>query len=500
MTILQIIVSVMKILYLIALLGIAAFGYHCLINIILYLKKKDRPMDTVPLGEITEWPSVTIQLPIYNERYTVERLIGAMASLDYPPSRLQIQILDDSTDDTRALVECVLDQYHDSGIDFELIHRDDRTGFKAGALQNGMKTAAGEFVAVFDADFVPGHDWLKKALAGFCDPKIGCLQTRWGHLNRNANLLTRATALGIDSHFMIEQIARSRNGLYMNFNGTAGIWRKTCIEDAGGWQPDTLTEDMDLSYRAQMRGWKISYLPEIVVPGELPVQVEAFKRQQFRWAKGNFQVIRKLIPRLFRSKAPLQNKLMGLLHMTGYSIHPLMLLILLLMLPIGLLAPQFMKLYAWAALASFGPPALCLLAKTDQLPRLTDRLKVLPLTLLIGFGLSFNNTIAVMQGLFSRQVGTFVRTPKLNVSGNGKTWAGNQAYNIPLSRHVYWELLLGLYAVLVVIILTPRLGAAIIPWGLIYAAGYFYMAGLNIQQHHNGKRGLNTSLSTICSQ
>jgi cellulose synthase/poly-beta-1,6-N-acetylglucosamine synthase-like glycosyltransferase len=490
---------ILQVLYMSTMVGMAVYGFSCLLNTFLFLNSKNRPLKTLSIEDIHEWPDVTIQLPIFNERYTAERLIQAVARLDYPTKHLQIQVLDDSTDDTNILVKHVVEQYKSKGLNIELIHRVDRSGFKAGALTFGLKTAKGEFIAIFDADFIPEPKWLKLAIAGFSDPKIGCLQTRWGHLNRGSNAFTQAVAMGIDGHFMVEQTARSRNGLFLNFNGTAGIWRRACIEDAGGWQSDTLTEDLDLSYRAQMRGWRIAYLPNVVVPAELPIQVEAFKNQQFRWAKGTFQVIRKLLPTLLRSHTPLHVRVMGFLHMTGYFVHPLMLVTLLLMLPVGLLVPKAMAVYPWAVIASFGPPLMCLVSKTDQMPRLIDRLKVLPFLLLVGFGLSLSNTIAVTQGLFSQNMGTFVRTPKLNVTGNSKEWAG-KVYNVPLSKEVWLEMALGIYALIVVIILVPYVGLGIVPWGLIYAFGYFYIAGMSIFQNRQANHPLNATGSVVTYQ
>src|SRR5581483_232208 len=282
-------VDIIGFLYLLIISGLALYGLHNLFTTILYLHIKAYPRNR-KIEPVDEWPPVTIQLPIFNEKYTVERLLRAVTGLDYPDGLLQIQVLDDSTDDTAQLVCRLADQYKARGVNIEYIHRDSRQGYKAGALDTGLRSASGQYIAIFDADFVPESDWLKRTVPLFQDPKLGCLQTRWGHTNRHYNSLTRAEAMAIDGHFIVEQTVRSRSDFFLNFNGTAGLWRRACIEDAGGWQYDTLTEDLDLSYRAQMRGWKIDYLPDVVVPAELPSQVEAFKKQQFRWAKGSFQV------------------------------------------------------------------------------------------------------------------------------------------------------------------------------------------------------------------
>jgi cellulose synthase/poly-beta-1,6-N-acetylglucosamine synthase-like glycosyltransferase len=382
------IVECIDFLYILTLIGMATYGLNNLVSVILYLRSKNQPNHRHPANPPKRWPRVTVQLPSFNERYTIERLIHAVAKFDYPHDLLQIQVLDDSTDDTTALIRHLVNKYTCKGMDIELIHRTNQTGFKAGALAEGLPLAKGKLTAIFDADFVPPADWLKRTVPEFINPHLGCLQTRWGHLNDKFNSLTMAQSLGIDGHFVIEQSARSRNNLFMNFNGTAGLWRKHCIEDSGGWQYDTLTEDLDLSYRAQLRGWQIDYLPEVVVPAELPAQIEAFKKQQFRWAKGSFQTLRKLIPSLLQSDAPWYKKVLGLIHLTGYLVHPLMVGTLLLMLPVGLFSPLVFKWMLIMMLAAFAPPMMYLLSETEHLPLLTrpatpnsrpDTLRVRPL-------------------------------------------------------------------------------------------------------------------------
>src|SRR6266508_55297 len=354
---LQLLISLIGVFYLIITASLALYGFHNLITTVIFLTMKPSKIHKARTYPPKSWPCVTVQLPMFNEKYIVERLLHAVTQLDYPAERLQIQVLDDSTDDTHALVAKLVEDYQARGVNIELIHRVDRKGDKAGALNNGVQTATGELIAIFDADFVPKPDWLKRTVPSFQNPKLGCLQTRWGHTNQQYNSLTRAEAMGIDGHFIIEQTVRSRNGFFLNFNGTAGLWRLACIEDAGGWQWDTLTEDLDLSYRAQMRGWKIDYLPDVVVPAELPAHVEAFKNQQFRWAKGSFQVVRKILPRIFDdSKLPWHIRLLALLHLTGYGVHPLMLSLLILTLPVGLFAPIAFKLFPLSIFSGFGPP------------------------------------------------------------------------------------------------------------------------------------------------
>jgi len=462
---------------------LSLYGFHNLITTIIYLTMKTPPKTKREIPQLKEWPPVTVQLPIFNEKYTVERLLRAVTRLDYPSDCLQIQVLDDSTDDTQDLVARLVQEYKARGVDIELIHRVDRTGYKAGALENGRRTASGELIAIFDADFVPKSDWLKRTVPAFQDPILGCLQTRWGHTNQQYNSLTRAEAMGIDGHFIIEQTVRSKNGFFLNFNGTAGIWRLACIEDAGGWQWDTLTEDLDLSYRAQMRGWKFDYLPDVVVPAELPPQVEAYKKQQFRWAKGSFQVVRKILPSVLQSDLSLKVRFMALLHLTGYFVHPLMLSILLLTLPVGLLVPGAFRLFPLSLLAGFGPPLLYLTATATQHKSILKRLKSFPVLVIVGFGLSLSTTIAVIEGLFSKG-GAFIRTPKLNLDNRRKNRQKiDRAYVAPLSSMVWIEIALGIYALFTGVVLSHYIGWGIVPWMIIYMLGFFYIAGLNLIQH-----------------
>jgi len=479
----QILIDSIGFLYLLVILGLSLYGFNSFINTILYLLSNSQVKKRTKVLPPKEWPAVTIQLPIYNEKYTVERLLRAVTKMDYPSERLQIQILDDSTDDTAQLVKRLSEEYRSQGVNVEWLHRTNRRGYKAGALSEALSSATGELIAIFDADFVPKPDWLKKTVPLFQNQKLGCLQTRWGHTNRNYSSLTRAEALAIDGHFLIEQTARARNDLFLNFNGTAGMWRRACIEDAGGWQWDTLTEDLDLSYRAQMRGWKIDYLPDVVVPAELPAQVEAFKKQQFRWAKGSFQVVRKILPQVFESTLPWKIRLMAILHLTGYFVHPLMLASLLLTLPVGLLYPQAFRLFPISVIAGLGHPVLYLIATAPHTPPLIERLKLLPLLTLTGFGISLSTSIAVLQGL-TKKGGAFVRTPKLNLDNKRKQIKEiEHRYLPPISPLVWIEIGLGIYALITGIVLQPHIGWGIVPWMFLYMLGYFYIAGLNLIQH-----------------
>lgn len=481
----SIMTDVVLALYFVTVLWLATYGTASLVNIVLYWRSKRRGYqsgDGPPLPK--EWPSVTIQLPVFNEKYTVERLLEAVTRLNYPRELLQIQVLDDSTDDTTELIRRLVDAYKSQAINVELLHRTNRAGYKAGALQDAFPSATGELIGIFDADFVPEPDWLGRTVPLFVNPRLGCLQTRWGHTNRKYNALTREEALAIDAHFIVEQSARSGNGLFLNFNGTAGLWRRACIEDAGGWQHDTLTEDLDLSYRAQLAGWKIDYLPDVIVPAELPSQVEAFKKQQFRWAKGSFQVVRKLLPAVLRRKDLSRGvKAMAALHLTGYMVHPLMLALLVLTLPVGVLAPIAFKILPFTFVAGFGPPLMCLVAEGRRSPTLAERIRMLPLMTITGFGISLSTSVAVIQGLLGTGGNHFTRTPKLNEGEVKRHKRIDQSYLEPVSPLVWGEIVLGVYALATGMLLEPALGLQIMPWMLIYAMGYFYVAGLNLAQH-----------------
>lgn len=476
-------------LYVLCLCGLAAYGLHTLWLSLTYLRSTaPQPVNVQAFDDLASWPRVTVQLPIFNERYTVERLVKAVAGLDYPRDRLQIQVLDDSTDATTAIARQLVARYQAQGLDIRLLHRTDRTGFKAGALDDGLESATGELVAVFDADFVPAADWLRHTVPAFSDPHLGCLQTRWGHLNRDYSALTRAQALGVDGHFVVEQAARVQTGLFLNFNGTAGLWRRVCIGDAGGWQADTLTEDLDLSYRAQLCGWRVGYRPDVVVPAELPAQLDAFKRQQFRWAKGSLQTARKLASSMWQADLPRHVRLAGLFHLTSYAVHPLMLLVLLLTLPIGYWSGPFLRLFPWFTLAAVGPPLLYSLAHTSDTPRLRDRLCVLPLLTLLGFGISLNNSVAVFEALTGRG-SVFRRTPKFDLWDQRGSWA-DSVYALPRNPVVWGELGLAGYALFTMVALWPIHGWVMVPWMMFYATGYLFVAGITLLQSWQRRRAL----------
>ncbi len=365
-------------------------------------------------------PVVTVQLPIYNEKFVVERLIDAVAALRYPPDRLQIQVLDDSTDDTVALAQARVAWHRARGVWIEHLHRTDRTGYKAGALAAALPRAAGELIAIFDADFVPGPELLHNALAPFADPRVGMVQTRWEHLNRGYNALTQVQAIMLDAHFAIDQPARHRAGVFFNFNGTAGIWRAQAIRDAGGWHWDTITEDLDLSYRAQLHGWRFAYLQQVGCPSELPVEMNAFKSQQHRWAKGAIQVMRKTLPQVWRAPLPLHHKLEATLHLSSNLAYLLMLLhSAVFLLPSILVREQLgWGLSLWwldlplLVLATGSHLLFFLVGQRQLFGRIGARWVYVPALLATSVGLGLNNGRAVLEALLGRQ-SAFVRTPKL---------------------------------------------------------------------------------------
>jgi len=435
--------------------------------------ERRRTKDESPL------PSVTVQLPIYNEVHTIERLLAAVTALDYPSDRLEVQVLDDSTDATVALAARLVAQYRARGLNVVHLHRTGREGFKAGALAAGLAQAQGEFIAIFDADFVPPPDFLRRTLPAFADPRVGCVEARWGHLNPDYSLLTQAQAVLLDAHFVVEQPARQASGAFISFNGSGGIWRRRCLEEVG-WSADTITEDLDITYRAQLAGWRVVFMPDLVVPGELPVQMDAFKRQQFRWAKGAIQTLRKLGGPLLRSRQPLWVKVQGLLHLSLYFMQPVTLLILLLAPLIAWSGGMGPWALSWAWLATLGPFLLIVSSQLGQQPRPMQRLRALPVLLLLGAGLSLVNTLAVMEALLGRP-NRFERTPKFNVRAAGEEWR-QSGYALRHSPLAWVELGLSAFAGLSALVMLAAQKWALLPWMLIYMAGFAWVAGQSLLQ------------------
>ncbi|MGH9898122.1 MAG: glycosyltransferase [Pyrinomonadaceae bacterium] len=440
-------------------------------------------------------PFVTIQLPLYNEMYVVERLVKAVASIDYPRDRFEIQVLDDSTDETRSLARATVAAYAAEDIDISYIHRLDRTGFKAGALENGLKVAKGELVAIFDADFVPKPDFLFKLIHFFTDPMVGCAQMRWSHINGSYNLLTRVQSIMLDGHFVIEQTVRNRTGGFFNFNGTAGIWRRQTIELSGGWQHDTLTEDSDLSFRVQLMGWKFIYLLDEDAPSEVPVDVNAFKTQQRRWAKGVMQVGIKLYPRIWRARLPLYVRLEMFFRLTGYISYPLMILASLLQLPM-LLVRYNQGLYHLLLLdlpfLFFSTASVVLFYGTgiwylDDRP--TKRLLHLPLVMALGIGMTFSNARAVLEAMLGVQT-EFVRTPKYKVEdAHDETWK-KKKYKRKGELLPLLELAFAAYFLLA-ILYSVHMGLwGTIPFLSLFFFGYAYIGIMSVMQLASMKKVL----------
>lgn len=460
------------------------YGLNSYLIIAMFLRRRKRAQAADHALEQAFWqsplalPNVTTQIPVYNEVNVVERILRACAAINYPPEKHLIQVLDDSNDETATVIDRVAEELRATGVRIEVVRRAHRGGFKAGALRDGLALTADPFVAIFDADFVPPKDFLRRTLPHLLvNPELGLVQTRWGHLNQGKNWLTRAFAIGIDGHFAVEQPARAWNQLFLNFNGTAGLWRREAIDEGGGWQADTLTEDMDLSYRCQLVGWKIHFLADCVVPAEIPENFTALKSQQFRWAKGSTQTALKLLPRIWRSPVGCFRKIEATLHLTHYFIHPCMFLIGVLALPILLVQAPTVSPLLWVAasipivLAALGPSSLYLVSQWSLDPRRWWRqLLQLPALLVVGFGISFSNTRAVFEAIIGRN-SPFVRTPK----------AGEHTlkrYQLPFPLTSVIETGLGLYCLTTLVLAfafhRPSLG----PFLLIYALG-FSVVGLS---------------------
>jgi cellulose synthase/poly-beta-1,6-N-acetylglucosamine synthase-like glycosyltransferase len=423
-------------------------------------------------------PSVTTQLPVFNELNVVERLIDAVAAFQYPDNRHEIHVLDDSTDETRNIVAEKVRILQKQGVDIHHITRHDRTGFKAGALREGLARARGDFMAIFDADFVPPPDFLLRAIPFFIEqPRLGLVQARWGHLNQNESWVTRLQAIGINGHFMVEQGARSANRLFMNFNGTAGVFRKEAIIDAGNWQGDTLTEDMDLSYRMQLCGWQCRYLMDLVAPAEIPRDLNAFKSQQFRWAKGSTQTAIKLMPRIWRSSFRPFAKFQAFMHMSHYIIHPLM-LILAILAPVLLLQNThfligigFVCFGGLLLLSCTGPSRMYLVAEHALGRRYWHTLCLLPLMVCFGCGLAINNSRAVVEALLGK-TSAFVRTPK----SGGRV---RKRYRVKTSPLIFIELLTGIWCIFGVWLYFASHHYLIGHFMLIYAIGFISIGGIS---------------------
>ena len=452
------------------------YGMHAYLMAVLYRRSLAHSPKVKPAADP---PHVTVQLPLYNERYVAKRLIDAVAAFEYPRDRLEIQILDDSTDETVEEVAQLVEAWRDRGIDMVQVRRDRRVGYKGGALREGLETAKGELIAVFDADFVPPPDFLTRTVGQCTHPRTGIVHTRVTHLNEEYSPLTRAQAAALDGHFVIEHAVRNRNGAYINFNGTAGIWRKQAILDAGNWQDDTITEDLDLSYRAQLAGWRFLYLTEVECPAELPAEVNGLKGQQFRWAKGSVQTGLKILPRLLRSRASAFAKFQGCVHLTNHFVYPLLVVLGICFLPALMVLDRYpetgllFKAATVLVVASFGHPWLYFLARRARGHSWRAAFAVLPLVVAGNMGIAINNSKAVFEALLRRPSG-FNRTPKYALLARSGHWK-NKGYRVRLSGWTLAELALAAYALASCVYAVRHGHYLAVPFLLLYVAGCGYI-------------------------
>jgi cellulose synthase/poly-beta-1,6-N-acetylglucosamine synthase-like glycosyltransferase len=482
---------------------LAVYGSHRYRMAYLYYRHKFRL--PVPKGQFQQLPKVTIQLPIFNERYVVERLVESVCRIDYPRELLEIQVLDDSTDETCAIARACVERNRQRGYDVRYLRRERRHGFKAGALEHGLQSARGELVAVFDADFVPAPDFLRRTVPFFADEKVGMVQVRWGHLNREFSILTQAQSIFLDGHFIIEHTARNRSGCFFNFNGTAGIWRRSAIDDAGGWQHDTLTEDLDLSYRAQLRGWQFIFLPEVISPAEVPVDMNAFKSQQHRWAKGSIQTAKKLLPLILRSNLPFAVKREAFFHLTNNMAYLLVVLLSVLM-PIsmvvrfkhGLYETLFLDL-PFCITATASVCFFYVACQREQGLGWWGRIKYLPFLMSIGIGLAFNNAKAVVEALVNQESG-FTRTPKTGAEGKTAKADLSDSYRVRRNLLPLVELVFGAYFTGALWFAIDAEIYASIPFLVLFQVGFLYVGLMSLLQGNRISRLLWTRIPAAPKQ
>jgi len=474
------------VVYIFVFTMVCLYGLHRYHLVYLYYKhRRNTPRLS---GRFEELPRVTVQLPMYNERYVARRVIELACEIDYPRELLQIQVLDDSTDDTVEIARATVERMRAAGHDIRHIHRTNREGFKAGALEAGLASASGEFVCIFDADFLPPPNILQDTIHYFTNQRVGMVQARWEHINRDHSLLTKTQAVLLDGHFVIEHGARSRSGRFMSFNGTAGLWRVECIRDAGGWQHDTLTEDLDLSYRAQLRGWQFLFVPDLISPAELPPEMEAFKAQQYRWAKGGAQTCRKLLPRILRSRLPRKIKVEAFFHLTSCTVYLYMVTLMLLLFPVLYMnVGQPHRLTVWGLLLDFslflvatcGASTFYAASQRELLRSWSDSIKYLPFLMSLGVGIALNNARAALSG-FSGKTSEFVRTPKWGVARSGDSrWKKRQAYDKRRNRirlQACLELGMGVYMLACVVLCVELQWISIgLPFMALFCVGCFYV-------------------------
>jgi cellulose synthase/poly-beta-1,6-N-acetylglucosamine synthase-like glycosyltransferase len=475
--------------YFFVLVILATYGWHRYYLVYLYMKHKHE--QPVPRATLDPLPVVTVQLPLYNEMYVAERLIDAVCRLDYPRDRLEIQVLDDSTDETCEIAELAVRRHAAHGVDIKYLHRTDRSGYKAGALEAGLAVARGEYIAIFDADFLPSPDFLQRTIHHFSDAGIGMVQARWGHINEDYSLLTKIQAILLDAHFVLEHGSRNRGGCFFNFNGTAGLWRRAAIADAGGWQHDTLTEDLDLSYRAQLRGWRFVFVQDHVAPAELPVEMNAFKSQQHRWAKGSIQTFLKLMPHILRSNQPFKVKAEAFFHLSANFNYLLMVVLSLLMAP-SMIIRYNMGLYEMLLIdvplflaATMSVANFYMVCQRELYPQTwKERLRYLPFLMSIGIGLAVNNTRAVIEALLQKP-SEFARTPKYQIETGSDEWIGKK-YRQSLAAQPLVELGLGIYFTGTVFYALANGIYGTLPFLMLFQVGFLYTGLLSLVQQYAG--------------
>ena len=479
--------NIVLVSYFVSLSIIFVFGLHGFIMIFYYNKYKN--VKHIPQKEFVPSSLVTIQLPLYNELYVVERIINSVCEIDYPQNLMEIQVLDDSTDETVDIVAKIVAEKQKDGFDIKHIRRANRQGFKAGALKEGMKTAKGEYIAIFDADFVPQKEFLKKTLSFFNDEKVGMVQTRWGHINGDYSILTKAQALALDGHFVIEQAVRNKAGFFINFNGTGGIWKRACIEDAGNWEADTLTEDLDLSYRAQLNGWRFVFLKDFTSPAELPSEINALKNQQFRWTKGAIETAKKILPLVWKSKIPFRVKLQGTFHLTNNIVFPFILLVAILNVPLIFIKNSgphqvyfaIMSIFVLAFISSF---LMYLYAQKDIRDDWRKKIVLFPLFMAGSMGFAVNNSRAVFEGLLNRK-SEFVRTPKFKVVDNKDSWIGKRYNSKKLGLSVIVELIMAIYCLVGVASSIYFLEIAALPFQILFFLGFAFVSLTSIKHAYS---------------
>jgi len=473
--------------YFISLSILFVFGLHGFTMIYYYNKYKNVKHKQKPEGMPD--PLVTIQLPLYNELYVVDRLIETVCEIDYPKDKLEIQVLDDSTDETVNIAAAMVAKKKAEGFDIVHIRRGSREGFKAGALKAGLLISKGEYVAIFDADFIPKKEFLRKTLSFFNDDKVGMVQTRWEHLNGDYSMLTKAQALALDGHFVIEQSVRNKAGFFINFNGTGGVWRKSCIIDAGNWHADTLAEDLDLSYRAQLNGWRFVYLKDFTSPAELPSEISALKTQQFRWTKGHIETAKKILPQVWRSKVPLRIKMQATVHLTSNLVFPFILLAAILNVPLIFIKNSgshelyfgVMSIFVLAFISSF---MFYLYSQRDIRTDWRKKIVMFPLFMAGSMGFAVNNSRAVIEGLLSRK-SEFVRTPKFNVENGNQAAAGKKYGNKKIGLSVYVEMIMAVYCFVGICSSLYFLEIAALPFQILFFTGFALVGFSSIKQAYS---------------